>query len=146
MPSQIISKQCAYMKTGDGSLFIKDFENNELYALEVYSSELDDRYAYIVDEEFVGTLYQVTPTLYLEGCGLSATHPDGVYRIIRPMLFGDDEIGRPNQEAIMAWAEEFWCIERSWQVHISDHEAEDVLMRHSVQCKMLDRGIKDEDN
>jgi hypothetical protein len=149
MTSQIISKECAYMRTRDGQLYIKDFENNDLYILSVEGTEVEDSYAYLVDEEFVDTLYQTTPILYLEGSEISPTHPDRVCRIIRPMIWVGDEECKPNQEEIMDWAMTYWTSEKSWFVPVPCDDIEDVLLEHSVKCKMFDKeikGIEDEDN
>lgn len=139
------------MRTRDGKLYLKDFENNDLYWLNVEGPNPEDNFAYLVDEENVGTLYQTTPILYLEGSEIAPTHPYKVCRVIRPTIWvWEQDVGKPskpNQEEISDWATTYWSIEKSWFVPLSG--IEDVLMEHSVKCKLFDKeikGIKDEDN
>ncbi len=138
------------MRTKDGQLYIKDFENNDLYVLSIEGEGLEDKYAYLVDEEYVDTLYQTTPLLYLEGSEIAPTHPKRVCRIIRPLIFHlEDEECKPNQVEIDEWADVYWASEKCWFVPVTCDDVEDILMEHSVKCKMFDKeikGIEDEDN
>ena len=150
-----VSLECAYMRSIDGGLYIKDFQNEALYKLERLGYGEEDHRAIEVDEVTEPTLYQVTPKIKMQSVPV-LTCASGIYRTIQPVVWDGDFImvlagaeeatDSVEGNAVDAWADEHYFDGRTWFCPVPKEEVEDLLMSVSVDCKMVDREMQREDN